>query len=144
MTSFRVRAFASVSSIASVLTLCLAPAFADAAETASVTGDDSELQEVVVTANKRAEDTREVPVSIGVIDGKELVDLHIENYEDISRVVPGVSFAAHNNGPNGPGQDNITIRGVSSTVGNPTVSSRISMRSRSPPSLATRAMPNHG
>jgi len=121
MTSFRVTALVSVSGIASVLMLCLAPAHADSAATASTTGDDSELQEVVVTANKRAEDTREVPVSIGVIDGKELVDLHIEDYEDISRVVPGVSFAAHNNGPNGPGQDNITIRGISSTVGNPTV-----------------------
>jgi len=125
MTSFRVTALVSVSGIASVLMLCLAPAHADSAATASTTGDDSELQEVVVTANKRAEDTREVPVSIGVIDGKELVDLHIEDYEDISRVVPGVSFAAHNNGPNGPGQDNITIRGISSTVGNPTVSTYI-------------------
>jgi iron complex outermembrane receptor protein len=90
-------------------------------ETAADTLDDSTLQEVVVTANKRAEDLKEVPVSVGVIDGKELLDLHIENVEDISRVVPGVSFAAHNNGPNGAGQDNITIRGVSSTVGNPTV-----------------------
>ncbi|MGA2024302.1 MAG: TonB-dependent receptor [Steroidobacteraceae bacterium] len=96
-----------------------------ASDAAGATGDDSTLQEVVVTANKRAEDTKEVPVSIGVIDGQELVDLHIQDYEDITRVVPGVSFAAHNNGPNGAGQDNITIRGVSSTVGNPTVGTYI-------------------
>jgi iron complex outermembrane recepter protein len=62
-----------------------------------------------------------VPLSIGVISGSDLTDLHVSSVEDISRLVPGISFAAHNNGPNGPGQDNITIRGVSSTVGNPTV-----------------------
>ena len=77
----------------------------------------SQLEEVVVTANKRRENSRKVPGSIGVISGTELIDHHIENYEDITRALPGVSFAAHN----GPGQDNISIRGVSSTVGNPTV-----------------------
>jgi iron complex outermembrane receptor protein len=87
--------------------------------------EDSTLAEVVVTANKRAEDTKDVPVSIGVVDGQEILDLHIQDAEDITRIVPGVSFAAHNNGPNGPGQDNITIRGVSSTVGNPTVGTYI-------------------
>ncbi|MDB6159950.1 MAG: tonB dependent receptor family protein [Gammaproteobacteria bacterium] len=88
---------------------------------ASPSDDRSTLAEVVVTANKREENTKDVPVSIGVVDGEEITALHIENLEDVSRIVPGVSFAAHNNGPNGPGQDNITIRGVSSTVGNPTV-----------------------
>jgi outer membrane receptor protein involved in Fe transport len=62
-----------------------------------------------------------VPVSVGVIDGSVIDSLQVEDVEDISRLVAGVSFAAHQNGPNGPGQDNITIRGVSSTVGNPTV-----------------------
>jgi outer membrane receptor protein involved in Fe transport len=84
--------------------------------------DDAALQEVVVTANRRTEDIKDVPVSIGVVDAQQIDDLHVDGYEDLSRVVAGISFAAHNNGPNGPGQDNITIRGVSSTVGNPTVS----------------------
>lgn len=83
--------------------------------------DSATLDEIVVTANKREENVRDVPVSIGVVDGKEIAGLQVQNIEDITRLVPGISFAAHNNGPNGPGQDNITIRGVSSTVGNPTV-----------------------
>ena len=92
------------------------------ADTALSTSDDgSTLSEVVITANKREENTKDVPVSVGVVDGQEIAALHVEDLEDVSRLVPGVSFAAHNNGPNGPGQDNITIRGVSSTVGNPTV-----------------------
>nr|WP_321983960.1 TonB-dependent receptor [uncultured Lichenicoccus sp.] len=79
--------------------------------------ESAQLEEVVVTANKRRENSRKIPGSIGVINGRDLIARHIENYEDITRSLPGVSFAAHN----GPGQDNISIRGVSSTVGNPTV-----------------------
>jgi iron complex outermembrane recepter protein len=90
---------------------------ADAGEAA----DAGALEEIVVTANKREENVRDVPVSIGVVGGKDIESLRVENIEDISRIVPGISFAAHNNGPAGPGQDNITIRGVASTVGNPTV-----------------------
>jgi iron complex outermembrane receptor protein len=106
--------------------LLIGAAAAGAADTQVDSADSSaELQEIVVTANKRAQDAKDVPVSIGVIEGKELTDLHVDSYEDISRLVPGVSFAAHNNGPNGAGQDNITIRGVSSTVGNPTVGTYI-------------------
>jgi iron complex outermembrane receptor protein len=90
---------------------------ASASPDASATDASSALQEVVVTANKRSENSKDVPVSIGVVDAAEIADLHIEGYEDISRLVPGVSFAAHN----GPGQDNISIRGLSSTIGNPTV-----------------------
>jgi outer membrane receptor protein involved in Fe transport len=76
-----------------------------------------QLEEIVVTSQKRRENARKIPGSIGVIGGSELINHHIQNYEDITRTLPGVSFAANN----GPGQDNISIRGVSSTVGNPTV-----------------------
>ena len=98
------------------------PVAAAEADSAADGGDNAAtLAEVVVTANKREENTKDVPVSVGVLDGRSIEALHVEDLEDVSRIVPGVSFAAHNNGPNGPGQDNITIRGVSSTVGNPTV-----------------------
>jgi len=98
-----------------------APAHAQA-DTASNGGDQSaSLQEVVVTATKRAENTLDVPISIGVVDGDAIANLHVEDMEDLTRLLPGISFMPHDNGPAGPGQDNITIRGVSSTVGNPTV-----------------------
>ena len=83
--------------------------------------DESTLDEVVVTARKREENLRDVPVSIGVVDGATIDNLRVQNLEDVTRLLPGISFAAHQNGPAGEGQDNITIRGVSSTVGNPTV-----------------------
>jgi iron complex outermembrane recepter protein len=83
--------------------------------------DDSTLEEVIVTSRKREENLRDVPVSVGVVDGATIDNLRVEDLEDVTRILPGVSFASHQNGPAGEGQDNITIRGVSSTVGNPTV-----------------------
>ncbi len=99
------------------LTLPLYPGGASAAAAA----DDIALDEVVVTARKREENLRDVPVSIGVVDGATIDNLRAHNMEDITRILPGVSFASHQNGPAGQGQDNISIRGISSTVGNPTV-----------------------
>jgi len=81
--------------------------------------DDATLDEVVVTSRKREENLRDVPVSVGVVDGATINNLRVQDMEDITRVLPGISFASHQNGPAGEGQDNITIRGVSSTVGNP-------------------------
>jgi len=84
---------------------------------ADATTSDSTLGEVIVTAQRRAEDEREVPTSISVLGGAALENMHIENLEDISRAVPGLSFAAGG----GPGLDNIEMRGVSSTSGSATV-----------------------
>ena len=89
--------------------------------TLAADSDDLQLDEVVVTARKRTENLRDVPVSIGVIDGAAIGSLRVQDLEDITRVLPGISFTSHQNGPAGQGQDNITIRGISSTVGNPTV-----------------------
>ena len=110
---------------------------------ADSTDSSAELQEVVVTANKRVEDTKDVPVSIGVIEGKELTDLHVDSYEDISRLVPGVSFAAHNNGPNGagPGQHHDPRRQLHRGQSHRRYLHRRSTRSsRSPATRATRSL----
>src|SRR5271154_5544798 len=88
---------------------------------AAVETGDLQLDDVVVTARKREENLRDVPVSIGVVEGAVIDNLKIQDMEDISRILPGISFTSHQNGPAGPGQDNITVRGISSTVGNPTV-----------------------
>ncbi len=76
-----------------------------------------QLQEIIVTAQKRAEDIKDIPFSVSAISGAELAEHHIADYDDITRTVPGISFQA---GP-GPGLDNIEIRGVSSTSGSATV-----------------------
>ena len=79
--------------------------------------DSSALGEVIVTAQRRTEDVKEVPTSISVLGGAALENSHIGGLEDISRAVPGLSFSAGG----GPGLDNIEMRGVSSTSGSATV-----------------------
>jgi iron complex outermembrane receptor protein len=77
----------------------------------------NELQEIIVTAQKRTEDIKDIPFSVSAISGAELAEHHVADYDDITRTVPGIGFQA---GP-GPGLDNIEIRGVSSTSGSATV-----------------------
>ena len=76
------------------------------------------LDEVVVSANKRSEDIKDVPISISAVSGDELAARHIASYDDISRAIPGVDF---NSLAGSEGTTNIVIRGVSSTSGSATV-----------------------
>ena len=76
-----------------------------------------QLQEIVVTSQKRSEDIKDIPFSVTAIGGAQLMEHHVADYDDITRTVPGVAFQAGA----GPGLDNIEIRGVSSTSGSATV-----------------------
>lgn len=79
--------------------------------------DSAALGEIVVTAQRRTEDAKEVPTSISVLGAAALENSHIEGLEDISRAVPGLSFGSGG----GPGLDNIEMRGISSSAGSATV-----------------------
>ena len=84
---------------------------------ASAADSPDQLQEIVVTSQKRTEDIKDIPISVSAISGAQLMEHHVADYDDISRTVPGISFQAGA----GPGLDNIEIRGVSSTSGSATV-----------------------
>jgi outer membrane receptor protein involved in Fe transport len=75
------------------------------------------IEEIVVTAEKRSEKLKDVPIAVSVVSAAQLADQHIQDIEDISRTVPGLQF----NTQGGEGQDTISIRGVSSNVGSQTV-----------------------
>jgi iron complex outermembrane recepter protein len=74
------------------------------------------LQEVIVTAEKRSENLQRVPMSITSVSADELSRSGIRTIEDLSQLVPGLSF---NNAI--PGQENITLRGVAASTGTATV-----------------------
>jgi iron complex outermembrane receptor protein len=82
------------------------------------------LDEVIVTAQKRAEASKDVPIAISAVSAEELAAANIQNYDDLTRAVPGMSFGSAGNGA-GTGQTNIEIRGVSSTAGSATVGTYI-------------------
>ncbi len=94
------------------------------AAAASAAAKSNGIQTVVVTAQKRKEDSSKVPVSISVIGGDELTAQHIGDYADITRAIPNISFSGGGGGGDagdGPGLSNIEIRGISSSAGSATV-----------------------
>ncbi|MFZ0552875.1 MAG: TonB-dependent receptor [Steroidobacteraceae bacterium] len=86
-------------------------------QTASASSPGGLLQEVIVTAEKRAQPLQDVPMGITAVTSAALQNLGAMTLSDIARAVPGLSvFSA------GPGQNIINIRGISSAGGSaPTV-----------------------
>ena len=103
----RLRLLASTAAITLVAAL---PAAA-----ADNSGAATQLDEIIVTAQKRSEDVTKVPTSISVVGGDALGSSGIKDYDDLTRAVPGISFAAGGAG-NGVGEGNsvLEMRGISS------------------------------
>jgi iron complex outermembrane receptor protein len=55
-------------------------------------GDGNTLDEVVVTATRRAQSILDVPYSISAISGATLEESHVENLSDLSHMIAGLSF----------------------------------------------------
>ncbi len=91
---------------------------ADASASAAAADAAPALESVVITAERRTEDIKDVPISVSVMGAEELQDQRIGNIDDLSRAVPGVAF---NSWGGTDGLTNIVIRGVSSTSGAATV-----------------------
>jgi iron complex outermembrane recepter protein len=68
------------------------------------------LEEVVVTANKRAEPLSNVGEGVSAISGADLELMSANNLEDYLGFIPGVEFTSYGR----PGQDQISIRGIAS------------------------------
>jgi len=70
-----------------------------------------EVQQVIVTANRREENLQEVPFTVQVLTGETLAALNARTFDDFLNYLPGIT--AHGVGP---GQSNIYIRGLATTV----------------------------
>jgi len=71
------------------------------------------IEEIVVTATKRAVPLQDVPIAVQALSESALDDLGIDNFEDYLIQLPGVTA-----GGSGPGQNTIYIRGLASTTPN--------------------------
>jgi iron complex outermembrane receptor protein len=70
--------------------------------------ESGELQEVVVTAQKRAEDLQKVPISLTVLGGEKLDQLQVTQFDDYVKFLPSMSFMSL-----GPSQAQMFFRGIS-------------------------------
>src|SRR4029077_16910729 len=80
----------------------ISTAFADA--------DTTTLDEVVVTAQRRSEASRDVPISVTAISAEQLETANVVNLSDTAKLTPGLRFDSQ-----GPGVQP-TIRGVGTAV----------------------------
>lgn len=92
-------------------TLCAFGSFAGPA--GAQDANDAVLEEIIVSAQKRTESLKDVPISISVYTGEEIARSRIESLQDYMQQTPNVSF---NNGGTSASYD-MGIRGVSNIGG---------------------------
>ncbi len=80
---------------------------ADTAADSTGPAESTGIEEIVVTAQRRAESIQNVPITIQAITGDQLGQLNVTTLEDTLKLLPNVTF-----GGTGPGQGDIYIRGV--------------------------------
>src|SRR5882724_12720823 len=76
------------------------------AQTASTSS--GALEEIIVTAQKRAQKSQEIGISLSAISGSDLGDLGVVGATDITKSMPAVVLTQ----PNGPSSFSLAIRGV--------------------------------
>jgi iron complex outermembrane recepter protein len=87
-------------------------AYADAAADAS-SGPSDQLQEVVVTAEKRTATVQETAASITAVSQQDIADRGIVDFNTLAQSVAGISMRT-----SGPGQTEFEMRGLNSAGGN--------------------------
>ena len=79
-------------------------------EPASVATEDSlAVDEIVVTAQKRAERLSDVPVSVSAVSGEQLRNLGVSSIDDLTAIIPNLQSS----GTVGEGTPIFSLRGVS-------------------------------
>src|SRR2546429_3239763 len=68
------------------------------------------LQEVIVTATRRAESLSKVPISVTALTQESLDERGVKDFSEVARFTPGVNF-------DNSGTNNISIRGISGSGG---------------------------
>lgn len=91
------------------------PFSAAQAQTAPVADEEGGAHEIVVTAQKREQNVKDVPIAVTVIGGSRIEDSQITSFHDIERIAP--SFKSLQLGD--ARASTMNIRGVSSVQGNP-------------------------
>ena len=79
--------------------------------------DSGQLEEIIVTAEKRESTVQTTPISLTAVSGRDIQDRGLTDLGNLVQSVPGVSIRS-----SGPGMTEFEMRGVASTGGNsPTV-----------------------
>ncbi len=84
---------------------------------AAVAADNpGEIEEIIVTATRRAESLSKVPISISSISTEEMEARGVKQFDDLIRLTPGLNLTRQS----ATGASQIAIRGISSDAGSGT------------------------
>lgn len=78
------------------------------------------LEEVVVTAQKRAQSINEIPMSISAISGDQMAEMGIQDTTDLAATIPGFNYS-----PTAFGPPVYTLRGVGFNESSPQATSTV-------------------
>ena len=79
--------------------------------------DSPQLEQIIVTAEKRESTVQNTPISLTAVSGQDIADRGLTDLGNLVQSVPGVSIRS-----SGPGMTEFEMRGIASTGGNsPTV-----------------------
>src|SRR3546814_8784053 len=67
-----------------------APAMAQAATADAAEADDSNINEIIVTAQKREQNLQDVPISMEVVSGEKLADFNATDIKSVMNYTPNV------------------------------------------------------
>jgi outer membrane receptor protein involved in Fe transport len=118
------RAIRTTLLMAAVSGLALSAGLAQAADIAPPAAEpaDGQVEELVVTAQKREQKTIDVPIALTAYSGAMLDKLGVQEFDKLSAFVPG--FQVQNQSPNNPG---FVMRGITSDSGDATTEPRVSV-----------------
>lgn len=94
---------------------------ATAADDASASQQAATLDTVVVTANKRIENVRDVAASISVVGERQLENLGSSSLADYAALIPGLQVQDDGT----PGQTSVSLRGISAMSSSATVATYV-------------------
>jgi iron complex outermembrane recepter protein len=72
----------------------------------------NQLEEIMVTAQRRTESAQQVPITLQVLTGEAISQLNVATFDDFMKYLPNVTSDGY-----GPGQGDIYMRGLSFTQG---------------------------
>lgn len=87
-------------------------------------GQVAGIEEIVVTAQKRAESIQDVPISVSAHSGEQLKDLRVTNVADLHNTIPNVQI---NTFANSPDSAIFSIRGIGVNDADPYVGTTVSV-----------------
>jgi len=97
----------SVSPVSAAIAVALNPGISVAQDS-----DDSGLDEIIVTATKRAVSIQDIPASVQAISQESLVAMGAKTMEDFTRFVPSVNVVTY-----GSGSSSVVFRGATTGTG---------------------------